>query len=225
MIRVLIADDQALIRDGLSLIIDSQPDMEVVGEASDGAEAVRAAGALKPDVVLMDVRMPGVDGLEATRSVTSGGDCRVIVLTTFDLDEYVVQALKAGASGFLLKSSPRQHLLHAVRTAAEGGALLDPGLTLRLVEEHVRGGPSAPADVRARLDRLTAREHEVLGLLARGLTNAEIASRLYIGETTVKSHVARTLDKIGARDRIQAVVVAYEAGLVRPGEPDEPPIP
>ncbi|MGH3456876.1 response regulator [Aeromicrobium sp.] len=219
MINVLIADDQALIRDGLSLILDSQPDMEVIGEASDGEEAVRAAATLRPDVVLMDIRMPGVDGLEATRRVTSGGDCRVLVLTTFDLDEYVVEALKAGASGFLLKSSPRQHLLHAVRTAADGGALLDPRLTVRLVEEHVRGRTNRSPATEKQLARLTAREREVLGLLARGLSNGEIARHLHLGETTVKSHVAHTLDKIGARDRIQAVVFSYEAGIVRPGDP------
>lgn len=220
MIRVLIADDQALIRDGLTLILDSQPDMEVVGEASDGEEAVRAVRRLTPDVVLMDIRMPGVDGLEATRRVTSSSDCRVLVLTTFDLDEYVVEALKAGASGFLLKSSPRQHLLHAVRTAVDGGALLDPALTVRMVEKHIRGHPVAPPDTASRLARLTPREREVLVLLARGLSNGEIARHLHIGETTVKSHVAHTLDKISARDRIHAVVFAYEAGVVRPGERD-----
>lgn len=162
--------------------------------------------------------MPGVDGLEATRRVTGSGECRVLVLTTFDLDEYVVQALEAGASGFLLKSSPRQHLLHAVRTAVDGGALLDPRLTVRLVEEHVRGRTAASPDTEKRLARLTAREREVLGLLARGLSNAEIAQHLHLGETTVKSHVAHTLDKIGARDRILAVVFSYEAGIVRPGD-------
>ena len=221
MITVLVADDQALVRDGLRLILDSQADIEVVGQAADGADAVRAATRLTPDVVLMDIRMPGVDGLEATRRITSRTGCRVLVLTTFDLDEYLVEALRAGASGFLLKSSPRQHLLHAVRTVCEGGALLDPQLTVRLVEEHVLGRIAADSTAEHQLGRLTPREREVLELLARGLSNTEIAARLHLGETTVKSHVAHTLAKIGARDRIQAVVFAYEAGFVRPG--GEPP--
>jgi DNA-binding NarL/FixJ family response regulator len=218
VIRILVADDQALVRDGLRLILDSQEDIEVVGEASDGEEAVRAATSLAPDVVLMDIRMPGVDGLEATRRITAGTGCRVLVLTTFDLDEYVVEALRAGASGFLLKSSPRQHLLHAVRTVSEGGALLDPGLTVRLVEQHVLGRTVADTAAEQQLARLTGREREILELLARGLSNTEIATRLHLGETTVKSHVAHTLAKIGARDRIQAVVFSYETGFVRPGE-------
>jgi len=219
VITVLVADDQALVRDGLRLILDSQPDIDVVGEAADGEAAVRDATRLTPDVVLMDIRMPGVDGLEATRRITSRTGCRVLVLTTFDLDEYVVEALRAGASGFLLKSSPRQHLLHAVRTVGDGGALLDPRLTVRLVEEHVRGRTVTDPAAEQQLGRLTAREREVLELLARGCSNAEIAVRLHLGETTVKSHVAHTLAKIGARDRIQAVVFAYEAAFVRPGEP------
>jgi DNA-binding NarL/FixJ family response regulator len=219
VITVLVADDQALVRDGLRLILDSQSDIDVVGEATDGEEAVRAATRLTPDVVLMDIRMPGVDGLEATRRITSRTSCRVLVLTTFDLDEYVIEALSAGASGFLLKSSPRQHLLHAVRTVCEGGALLDPGLTVRLVEEHVRGRTIADPATEQRLGRLTTREREVLDLLARGHSNPEIALRLHLGETTVKSHVAHTLAKIEARDRTQAVVFAYEAGFVRPGKP------
>ncbi|MDZ5623278.1 response regulator transcription factor [Nocardioides bizhenqiangii] len=219
MITVLVADDQALVRDGLRLILDSQADIEVVEEAADGDEAVRAATRLTPDVVLMDIRMPGVDGLEATSRITSRTGCRVLVLTTFDLDEYVVEALRAGASGFLLKSSPRQHLLHAVRTVCEGGALLDPRLTVRLVEEHVLGRTVADPTAQQQLGRLTAREREVLALLARGFSNTEIAARLHLGETTVKSHVAHTLAKIEARDRIQAVVFAYEAGFVRAGEP------
>jgi DNA-binding NarL/FixJ family response regulator len=218
VIRILVADDQALVRDGLRLILDSQEDIEVVGEASDGEEAVRAATSLAPDVVLMDIRMPGVGGLEATRRITAGTGCRVLVLTTFDLDEYVVEALRAGASGFLLKSSPRQHLLHAVRTVSEGGALLDPGLTVRLVEQHVLGRTVADTAAEQQLARLTGREREILELLARGLSNTEIATRLHLGETTVKSHVAHTLAKIGARDRIQAVVFSYETGFVRPGE-------
>ncbi|WP_332663916.1 response regulator transcription factor [Aeromicrobium sp.] len=218
MITVLVVDDQALIRDGLRLILDSQADIEVVEEAADGEEAVRAATRLTPDVVLMDIRMPGVDGLEATRRITSSTSCRVLVLTTFDLDEYVIEALRAGASGFLLKSSPRQHLLHAVRTVSGGGALLDPRLTVRLVEEHVLGRSVEDPAARQQLGRLTAREREVLELLARGLSNSEIAAKLYLGETTVKSHVAHTLAKIGARDRVQAVVFAYEVGFVRPGD-------
>lgn len=216
---VLVADDQALVRDGLRLILDSQPDIEVVGEAADGLEAVSAATRLAPDVVLMDIRMPGLDGLEATRRLTGRSGCRVLVLTTFDLDEYVIEALNAGASGFLLKSSPRQHLLHAVRTVCEGGALLDPALTVRLVEKHVHARTVADPATRRQLDRLTAREREVLELLARGLSNQEIALRLHLGETTVKTHVAHTLAKIGARDRVQAVVFAYEAGFVAPGQP------
>ena len=218
MTTVLIADDQALVRDGLRLILDSQEDIEVVAEAANGEEAVSSAARLAPDVVLMDIRMPGVDGLEATRRITAATGCRVLVLTTFDLDEYVVEALRAGASGFLLKSSPRQHLLHAVRTVSEGGALLDPTLTVRLVEEHLRGDNPVDQATEQRLGRLTAREREVLELLARGLSNAEIAARLHLGETTVKSHVAHTLAKIDARDRAQAVVFAYEAGFVRRGE-------
>ncbi|MDQ2624827.1 MAG: response regulator transcription factor [Actinomycetota bacterium] len=203
-------------------MLGSAPDIEVVGEAGDGEEAVELTVRERPDIVLMDIRMPRVDGLEATRRI--GADprteaTRVLVLTTFDLDEYVLEALKAGASGFLLKSSPRQHLLHAVRTVGDGGALLDPRLTVRLVEEHVRGRTVADPAAELQLGRLTAREREVLELLARGCSNQEIAVRLHLGETTVKSHVAHTLSKIGARDRIQAVVFAYETAFVRPGEP------
>lgn len=218
MIRVLIADDQALVRDGLRLILDSQEDIEVVGEAADGLEAVQAVRELAPDVVLMDIRMPGVDGLEATRRIADTSACRVLVLTTFDRDEYVVEALQAGASGFLLKSSPRQHLLHALRTVTDGGALLDPRLTVRLIEEHLLGRGVVDQVAGRQLARLTAREREVLELLARGLSNGEIAASLHLGETTVKSHVAHTLAKIGARDRIQAVVFSYESGFVHPGE-------
>lgn len=217
-IRLIIADDQALIRDGLRLILDSQEDLQVVGEAGNGEEAVRLAAALQPDVVLMDIRMPGMDGLQATHLIAEQTACRVLVLTTFDLDEYVVEALRAGANGFLLKSSPRQHLLHAVRTAAEGGALLDPALTVRLVEKHVRGRAMLSPVTEMRLARLTSREREVLELLASGLSNAEIAARLHLGETTVKSHVAHTLRKLELRDRVQAVVFAYETGVARPGE-------
>lgn len=222
MISVLIADDPALIRDGLRLILDSQHDIEVVGEAADGIEAVRLASELKPDVVLMDVRMPVLDGLAATARITARTRCRVVVLTTFDLDEYVVEALRGGATGFLLKSSPRQHLLHAVRTAVDGGALLDPRLTLRLMEQHLRSHNMRPVDAAKRLGRLTMREQQVLKLVARGLSNAEIAASLHLGETTVKSHVAHTLGKLEVRDRIHAVVFCYEAGVVDAAAGDEP---
>lgn len=218
MIRIVIADDQALIRDGLRLILDSQDDLEVVAEAEDGVQAVDEVLRLAPDVVLMDIRMPGVDGLAATRRIVAESTTRVLMLTTFDLDEYVLEALRSGASGFLLKSSPRQHLLHAVRSVADGGALLDPGLTLRLIEQHIRPPAADTSAFAKRLDRLTVREREVLELLARGQSNLEIARKLHLGETTVKSHVAHTLQKLDLRDRIQAVVFAYEAGIVRPGD-------
>ena len=216
MIRVVIADDQALIRDGLRLILDSQPDIEVVAEAADGHHAVSEVSRLEPDIVLMDIRMPELDGLAATRAIVSGSATRVLMLTTFDLDAYVLEALRSGASGFLLKSSPREHLLHAVRTVSAGGALLDPHLTRRLVEEHVRPRGETPEHTQ-RIARLTEREREVFALLARGLSNLEIARELHLGETTVKSHVAHTLAKLDLRDRIQAVVFAYESGVARPG--------
>ncbi|HEY8340420.1 MAG TPA: response regulator transcription factor [Egibacteraceae bacterium] len=219
-IRVLVADDQGMVRTGFVTFLQTQPDIEVVGEAADGAEAVRLAAELRPDVVLMDVRMPVMDGLSATREILAEerGDPRpkVVVLTTFDLDDYVYEALRAGASGFLLKDASAQDLAHAVRVAAAGDALLAPSVTKRLVAEFARlGGPRAPT--RARLDQLTERETEVLALVAQGLSNAQIAGHLFVTEQTVKSHVSRIFMKLGVTDRAQAVVYAYESGLVRPG--------
>ncbi|HZS24215.1 MAG TPA: response regulator transcription factor [Gaiellaceae bacterium] len=213
MIRVLLADDQALVRAGFRLIVDAEPDMEVVGEAADGSEVVEQASATNPDVVLMDVRMPNLDGIEATRRLLASGDGpRVLMLTTFDLDEYVIDAFRAGASGFLLKTAPPDQLVGAVRTVHSGEALLAPASTRRLIEQFARQSGAAPA-----LDELTARERDVLRLLARGLTNAEIASELVVEPSTVKSHVASVLAKLDLRDRVQAVVFAYESGLVRAG--------
>ena len=217
MIRVLVVDDQALVRGGFRLILDSQPDLEVVGEAADGREALAMARELRPDVVLMDVRMPGMDGLEATRRLLSGGEApRVLMLTTFDLDEYVYDALRAGASGFLLKDVRPELLAEAVRVVADGDTLLAPAITRRLVQQYVRRirpGSTRPAA----LDALTERELAVLRLLARGRSNGEIASELYLSETTVKTHVTHVFGKLGLRDRAQAVVMAYESGLVEPG--------
>lgn len=219
MIRVVVADDQALVREGLRLVLEAEPDLEVVGEAADGAEAVQVCRAHRPDVVCMDVRMPGTDGLEATRQLCARpGGPRVLVLTTFDLDAYVYEALRAGASGFLLKDSPRSHLVHAVRSVAAGDALLDPVLTRRLVEDFVQR-PPATAGRSPLLRGLTEREVEVLGWVARGLSNREVAAELVLGETTVKTHVGNLLAKLGARDRVQLVVLAYESGVVRPGGP------
>ena len=216
MIGVLLADDQELVRSGFRLILELADGIEVVGEAADGQEAVRLAKELQPDVVLMDVRMPELDGIEATRRLRQAGvDARVLVLTTFDLDEYVYGAIRAGASGFLLKDAPREQLVTAVRTVARGEALLAPAITQRLIERFVARPPAsetAPA-----LAELSTRELEVLRLLARGFSNAEIAAELIVGEATVKTHVARILRKLGVRDRVQAVVFAYESGLVQPG--------
>ena len=213
MIRVLLADDQALVRAGFRLIVNGEPDLEVVGEAVNGEEAVAAAAEHGPDVVLMDVRMPELDGIEATRRIVAGGNgTRVLMLTTFDLDEYVVDAFRAGASGFLLKTAPPQQLVAAVHTVHEGEALLAPASTRRLIEQFAQ--PRADADA---LRELTAREADVLRLLARGLTNAEIAGELVVESSTVKSHVASLLAKLDLRDRVQAVVFAYESGVVRPG--------
>jgi DNA-binding NarL/FixJ family response regulator len=216
VIRVLLADDQQLVRAGFRLILELADGIEVAGEAADGREAVRLAKELRPDVVLMDVRMPDVDGIEATRRLRQAGvDARVLVLTTFDLDEYVYAAMRAGASGFLLKDAPRDQLVHAVRTVARGDALLAPAITQRLIERFA--ARPVPAEAAPALDELSARELEVLQLLARGLSNAEIAAQLVVGEATVKTHVARILRKLGLRDRVQAVVFAYETGLVEPG--------
>jgi DNA-binding NarL/FixJ family response regulator len=213
-IRVLVVDDQGLVRAGFRMILEAQPDIEVVGEAGDGRQAVEMSRRLVPDVVLMDIRMPNLDGIEATRLLASS--TRVVMLTTFDLDEYVFDALGAGASGFVLKHVPPEELIQAVRVVAGGEALLAPSVTRRLIEEFARrprpGSPAASGE----LDSLTEREREVLALLARGLTNAEIAARLQVGEATVKTHVAHVLDKLGLRDRVQAVILAYEVGLVAP---------
>jgi DNA-binding NarL/FixJ family response regulator len=216
-VRVLLADDQRLVRHGLRMILSSEPGIEVVGEAANGAEAVEAARRLLPDVVLMDVRMPVMDGIEATRRVLVGPEPRprVLVLTTFDLDEYVYAALRAGAAGFLLKDAPEDHLLAGVRAVAEGGSLLDPAVTRRLVERFVLAAPD-PAGGAPDLSELTPREIEVLRLMARGLSNAEVAAELVVSDATVKTHVARILGKLGLRDRTQAVIAAYESGLVRP---------
>lgn len=220
MIRVLIADDEELVRLGLRMILEAQDDIEVVAEAGDGEAAVREWLLHRPDVALLDIQMPRIDGLEAARRILARASLgtRVVMLTTFDLDAYIYEALAAGASGFMLKSSPRAHLLHAVRVAALGEALLDPGLTRRLVEEYVRRPPPVTGGVPDRLRELTARELDVMRELVRGRSNAEIAAALYLGETTVKTHVAAVLRKLGLRDRAQAVIVGYESGLVRPGE-------
>jgi len=217
-IRVVIADDQELVRSGLVMIVGAQPDMEVVGEAVDGAEAVDVAQATAADVVLMDVRMPRVDGIEATRRLLHGaGDApRVVILTTFDVDEYVYEALRAGASGFLLKDTRREDLLHAIRVVAAGEALLAPSVTKRLIERFARQAVAGVPARAASLDLLTPREHEVLVLIGRGCNNAEIGEALIVGEATVKTHVGRVLMKLGLRDRVQAVIYAYEAGLVGP---------
>jgi DNA-binding NarL/FixJ family response regulator len=214
-IRVAVVDDQALVRGGFSMILEAEPDLEVVGEAGDGQEALELCARCAPDVVLMDVRMPVMDGVQATRLLTARSAARVLILTTFDLDQYVFDALQAGASGFLLKDVPATELARAVRAVAAGDTLLAPAITRRLVEEYL----SRPAHGRPdqRLERLTEREREVLVLLARGRSNAEIATELFVSETTAKTHVSRILAKIGARDRVQAVVTAYESGLVSPG--------
>jgi DNA-binding NarL/FixJ family response regulator len=214
-IAVLITDDQALVRAGFRMILEAEDDFSVVGEAADGGEAVDAVQRLRPDVVLMDVRMPDLDGIAATRELLAAdGSTKVVMLTTFDLDEYVYGALRAGASGFLLKDVPPEQLVDGIRAVASGDALLSPSVTRRLIDEFVRR-PRRRRDDR-RLDELTPRELEVLQLVARGLSNAEIAAELVLGETTVKTHVAHVLTKLVVRDRVQAVVFAYEAGVVEP---------
>ena len=217
MIRVVLVDDQAMIRTGLRMVLAAEPDIEVVGEAADGADGVRVVTAARPDVVLLDVRMPGMDGLEAARRLAAADlPTRVVVLTTFDEDEYVTEALRLGVSGFLLKVAPPEDLVAAVRTVAAGQGLLDPAVTLRVIERFAAAPSPRPAQA-ARLADLTDRETDVLRLVAEGMSNAEIAARLYLGEATVKTHVSRLLLKLGLRDRVQAVAFAYESGLVTPG--------
>jgi DNA-binding NarL/FixJ family response regulator len=218
-VRVVIADDQALVRAGFKMILEAEPEIEVVGEAEDGVEAVELIKRLKPDVALMDIRMPRLNGLEATRQITNGaGDVatRVLVLTTFDLNEYVYEALRAGASGFLLKDVPSEQLVAGSHVVARGEALLAPSITRRLIEEFAKNQPverTPPKEV----EELTAREMEVFKLIARGMSNAEVAAELIVSETTVKTHVARILMKLHLRDRVQAVVYAYESGMIQPG--------
>ena len=236
-IRVLLVDDQALVRAGFRMILDAEEDIEVVGEAADGEQAVSSAARFKPDVILMDVRMPNMDGIEATRKIVGSGDNgqtmslqddgadpaldrpRVLMLTTFELDEYVYESLRAGASGFLLKDVPADQLVAGIRVVAEGEALLAPSVTKRLIQDFsaARAAKAAEENPPSGLDELTAREMEVFKLIARGFSNAEIAGELIVSETTVKTHVARILMKLGLRDRVQAVVLAYESGLVQPG--------
>jgi DNA-binding NarL/FixJ family response regulator len=215
-IRVVIADDQDLVRTGFRAILTSEPDIEVVGEASDGREAVEICRQLRPDVILMDIRMPHLDGLEATRRIVTDPQSkpRVLILTTFDLDEYVYEALRFGASGFLLKDNPVDHLLTAVRVVAQGEALIAPSITKRLIAEFTRRKPTNAKPEQLRT--LTEREFDVLKLVAQGLTNAEIAEELYVGEATIRTHVGHILTKLGLRDRVQVVVLAYETGLIRP---------
>jgi DNA-binding NarL/FixJ family response regulator len=216
MTRVLIADDQALVRTGFRVMLEAQPDLEVVGEAGDGREAIEAARLLRPHVVLMDIRMPVLDGIDATRRIVrEGSSRRVLILTTFDLDEYVYEALRAGASGFLLKDAGREELIHAVRVVAAGEALLSPSITRRLIEDFANRPRTR--DRPETLAALTPRELEVLRLIARGLTNADIARTLVVGDATVKTHITRIFAKLSLHDRAQAVVLAYESGLVQPG--------
>jgi DNA-binding NarL/FixJ family response regulator len=218
VIRLLIADDQDLVRTGFRVILDGEPDLAVVAEARDGREATALARQQRPDVILMDIRMPLVDGIEATRAILGdGGSSRVLILTTFDLDEYVYAALRAGASGFLLKDAKADHLIDAIRTVHAGDALLAPSVTRRLISHFLTAAPSDPVPVT--LDVLTSREREILTLIAKGLSNQEIGSTLFISEGTVKTHVGRIFAKLEVRDRAQAVITAYESGLVSPGSP------
>lgn len=217
-VRVLLADDQSMIRAGFKLLIDNQPDLDVVGEAQTGAEAVELVKELAPDVVLMDVQMPDMDGIAATEHIIASGDVstRVLIVTTFQRDDYVFDALRAGASGFLLKTAPPEDLVDAVRIVANGDSLLDPSITGQVIGKFAQAGPGVARS--ERLDELTDREREVLEQLAKGLSNVEIAEALFVGETTVKTHVSNVLSKLALRDRVQAVVFAYEHGLVKPGE-------
>lgn len=223
-IRVALVDDQALLRRGLRMMIDAEADLHVVGEGADGRQALTVVEETEPDVVLMDIRMPEMDGVEATRRIVAGSHrtgVKVIILTTFDLDEYVVEALRAGASGFLLKDAPPDDIVAAVRIIAAGDAMLAPSITRRLLDRFATSAPSPTAAPELR--QLTEREHEVLLLIAQGLSNSEIGARHYLSETTIKTHVGRVLMKLGLRDRVQAVVLAYETGLVRPGQHTEAP--
>ena len=217
-IRVLLVDDQAMVRAGIHMILEAENDIRVVGEAEDGAKAVAAAHKLKPDVVLMDIQMPLMNGLEATRQITQtpGNTCRILILTTFERDDYVFEALRAGASGFILKNAPPEDLISAVRVVAEGNALLAPSVTRRIINEFAQRTPRV--DLKAGLSSLTEREIEVMRLIAKGKTNAEIAADLFVGETTVKTHISNLFAKLDLRDRVQAVVYAYESGLIQPGE-------
>jgi len=220
VIRVLLADDQALVRAGFKALLDAQEGIEVVGEAVDGEEAIRLARALRPDIVLMDIRMPGLDGLEATKAIAADellAGVRIVILTTFDLDEYVFEALRVGASGFLVKNTEPADLIRGVRAVAEGDALLSPGVTRRLIAEFATRASRSPAASSPELGQLTEREREVMGLVAAGLSNDEIAAKLVVSPATAKTHVSRAMVKLGARDRAQLVVFAYESGLVRPG--------
>ncbi len=226
-VRVLIVDDQALVRTGLRMILEAEPDIEVSGEAGDGQEAIDLVARQRPDVVLMDVRMPRMDGVEATRRLAGPGvahPLKVLILTTFDLDEYVIEGLRAGASGFMLKDAPAEQLVEGIRVVAAGEALLAPTVTRRLLDRFVAGLPAPGAGGgSARVASLSGRELEVLKLMARGLSNAEIADKLFVSDTTVKTHVSRVLMKLGLRDRVQAVVLAYDEGVVRPGSAFDPP--
>jgi DNA-binding NarL/FixJ family response regulator len=220
VIRVLLADDQALVRAGFKALLDAQEGFEVVGEAADGEEAIRLARALRPDIVLMDIRMPGLDGLEATKAIAADellAAVRIVILTTFDLDEYVFEALRVGASGFLVKNTEPADLIRGVRAVAEGDALLSPGVTRRLIAEFATRASRSPDVSSPELGQLTEREREVMGLVATGLSNDEIAAKLVVSPATAKTHVSRAMVKLGARDRAQLVVFAYESGLVRPG--------